>query len=66
MMGRLVVDACVYWARAYHLDGLRYDIMGHLMLSTVLEARDRIAAMTKERDGVDGPAFYHYGEAWDW
>lgn len=44
----------------------QYDIMGHLMLDTVVKCRDQLAALTLDRHGVDGGRTYLYGEAWDW
>ena len=40
--------------------------MGHIMLKTILRARDALAALTVERDGVDGRSIYLYGEGWDY
>jgi len=65
MMGRLICDDLVHWAKTYKLDGFRFDLMGHIMLSTMEEARDRLAALTVEADGVDGSKIYLYGEGWD-
>ena len=47
------------------VDGFRFDIMGHLMLSTMKEIQAALGALTLEQDGVDGKALYIYGEAWD-
>ena len=47
------------------VDGFRFDIMGHMMVSTMKAAQAALAALTPERDGVDGSALYLYGEAWD-
>lgn len=47
------------------MDGFRFDIMGHMMVSTMKAAQAALAALTPERDGVDGSALYLYGEAWD-
>ena len=47
------------------VDGFRFDIMGHLMLSTMKKIQAALGALTLERDGVDGKALYIYGEAWD-
>lgn len=40
--------------------------MGHLMLATVTQCRDRLAGMTLARHGVDGGRTYLYGESWSW
>jgi len=65
MCERMVVDDCVHWARAYKVDGYRFDIMGHLLTRTMRKVRDAIRALTLEADGVDGAGMYLYGEAWD-
>ena len=62
MMERLIVDDLVHWARTYKIDGFRFDLMGHLMLRTILRARRELDALTLERDGVDGRGIYMYGE----
>ncbi|KAJ9508470.1 hypothetical protein QJQ45_012002 [Haematococcus lacustris] len=65
MAERLVVEDIVHWARHYKIDGFRFDIMGHLMVSTLAKMRAGLDALTPERDGVDGKSIYIYGEAWD-
>ena len=47
------------------VDGFRFDIMGHLMLSSMKKIQAALAELTLERDGVDGKSLYIYGEAWD-
>ncbi|HZG66724.1 MAG TPA: pullulanase-type alpha-1,6-glucosidase, partial [Herpetosiphonaceae bacterium] len=65
MMEKLMVDSLVTWARAYKIDGFRFDLMGHHMLPNMVKAGDRLRALTLERDGVDGSRIYVYGEGWD-
>ncbi len=65
MMERLMVDDLVHWARDYHIDGFRFDLMGHHMKRNIEKARDALHALTLEDDGVDGGAIYLYGEGWD-
>jgi pullulanase len=65
MMERLMVDTLVTWARDYKVDGFRFDLMGHHMKSNVVKARDALAALRPETDGVDGSKIYLYGEGWD-
>ncbi|KAK9836409.1 hypothetical protein WJX84_012438 [Apatococcus fuscideae] len=65
MCERLVIDDIVHWAKQYKIDGYRFDIMGHLMVSTMKKIQDALAALTPEKDGVDGAGLYIYGEAWD-
>ena len=65
MMGRLVVDDLVHWATTFKVDGFRFDCMGHLMLETVMEARDRLNQLTEYADGINGKSILMYGEGWD-
>lgn len=65
MMERLIVDAVVFWATKYKIDGFRFDLMGHHMKRTMLRVRDTLRALTVERDGVDGSRIVIYGEGWD-
>lgn len=39
--------------------------MGHIMMRTMRRAQEALCALTLDADGVDGPAIYLYGEAWD-
>lgn len=65
MMRKLMVDAVVLWAKAYKVDGFRFDLMGHHMLSDMQTLRSTLEDLTIEKDGVDGKKIYLYGEAWD-
>src|SRR5262249_52707124 len=65
MMEKLMVDSLVTWARAYKVDGFRFDLMGHHMKSNLLKVRDALSALTPDRDGVVGSEIYLYGEGWD-
>ncbi|CRK57908.1 Neopullulanase / Maltodextrin glucosidase [Alloactinosynnema sp. L-07] len=65
MMGKLVVDSVVHWARTYKVDGFRFDLMGHHPKANILAVRAALDALTVERDGVDGRAIRVYGEGWD-
>jgi pullulanase-type alpha-1,6-glucosidase len=65
MMEKLIVDSVVTWARAYKVDGFRFDLMGHHMRRNMLAVRSALDALTPERDGVDGRRIYVYGEGWD-
>jgi pullulanase-type alpha-1,6-glucosidase len=65
MMGKLVVDSIVQWARQYKLDGFRFDLMGHHPKANILAVRAALDELTVERDGVDGRSILLYGEGWD-
>jgi pullulanase-type alpha-1,6-glucosidase len=65
MMGKLVVDSIVTWARAYKIDGFRFDLMGHHPKANILAVRAALDRLTPARDGVDGRHIYLYGEGWN-
>ncbi|KAG2441246.1 hypothetical protein HYH02_010089 [Chlamydomonas schloesseri] len=66
MCERLVVDDITHWARNYKVDGFRFDIMGHLMMTTMAKIRTSLDSLTPDKDhGVQGRSIYIYGEAWD-
>jgi pullulanase-type alpha-1,6-glucosidase len=65
MMEKLMIDSVVTWAREYKVDGFRFDLMGHHMLSNMQAVRAALDALTLETDGVDGKSIYIYGEGWD-
>jgi pullulanase-type alpha-1,6-glucosidase len=65
MMGRLVVDSVVTWAKQYKVDGFRFDLMGHHPKANILAVRAALDRLTLERDGVDGKKIYLYGEGWN-
>ncbi len=65
MMGKLVVDSIVTWAREYKVDGFRFDLMGHHPKANILAVRKALDALTPAKDGVDGKAVVLYGEGWN-
>ena len=65
MMEKLMVDSLVTWAKAYKVDGFRFDLMGHHMKSNMLKVRAALDALTVAKDGVDGKSIYVYGEGWN-
>ncbi|MFE1443198.1 pullulanase-type alpha-1,6-glucosidase [Streptomyces sp. NPDC058739] len=65
MMGKLVVDSVVTWARQYKVDGFRFDLMGHHPKANILAVRKALDALTPEKDGVDGKKIILYGEGWN-
>ncbi|WP_078969776.1 pullulanase-type alpha-1,6-glucosidase [Streptomyces natalensis] len=65
MMGKLVVDSVVTWAKQYKVDGFRFDLMGHHPKANILAVRKALDALTPARDGVDGKAVILYGEGWN-
>ncbi|MFF4057549.1 pullulanase-type alpha-1,6-glucosidase [Streptomyces sp. NPDC001668] len=65
MMGKLVVDSIVTWAREYKVDGFRFDLMGHHPKANILAVRKALDALTPAKDGVDGRKIILYGEGWN-
>nr|WP_221462604.1 pullulanase-type alpha-1,6-glucosidase [Streptomyces olivoverticillatus] len=65
MMGKLVVDSVVTWARQYKVDGFRFDLMGHHPKANILAVRHALDALTVAEDGVDGRSIVLYGEGWN-
>lgn len=56
MVRKMMVDSLVYWAREYHVDGFRFDLMGLHDLETMKIIR-------RELDKID-PSILIYGEGW--
>ncbi|ROR54629.1 pullulanase-type alpha-1,6-glucosidase [Luteococcus japonicus] len=65
MMGKLMVDSTVLWAKAYKVDGFRYDLMGHHSVENMKAVRAALDKLTLAKDGVDGKSIYLYGEGWN-
>ncbi|MER5751258.1 pullulanase-type alpha-1,6-glucosidase [Streptomyces sp. NPDC002088] len=65
MMGKLVVDSVVTWAKEYKVDGFRFDLMGHHPKANILAVRKALDALTLAKDGVDGKKIILYGEGWN-
>jgi pullulanase len=56
MVRKYIVDSVVYWAKEYHVDGFRFDLMGIHDIQTMNEVR-------KALNEVD-PTIVIYGEGW--
>ncbi|WP_238650691.1 type I pullulanase [Paenibacillus piscarius] len=56
MMSRFIVESVLYWAREYHIDGFRFDLMGLHDIGTMNEIRRRL-------DELD-PSILTIGEGW--
>ena len=65
MMGKLMIDSVLTWAKQYKMDGFRFDLMGHQPKAVMQELRSRLDQLTLRRDGVDGKRIYLYGEGWN-
>ena len=58
MYRRFMINSILYWAREYHIDGFRFDLMGIHDTETMNEIR---AALNKL---PDGESILLYGEPW--
>lgn len=56
MVKKFIVDSVAYWAREYHIDGFRFDLVGLIDIDTMNEIR-------AELDKID-PSIIIYGEGW--
>jgi hypothetical protein len=65
MAQKLMVDSVVTWARDYHVDGFRFDLMGHHSVANMKAIRAALDQLTLAKDGVNGKAIYLYGEGWN-
>ncbi len=56
MVRKYIIDSICYWAREFHIDGFRFDLMGVLDIDT----------MNKIREALDDlrPGILMYGEGW--
>ena len=58
MARRYMIDSILYWAKEYHIDGFRFDLMGLFDVDTMNEIR---AALDKLPRGQE---ILMYGEPW--
>jgi pullulanase len=56
MVRKLIVESVAYWAREYHVDGFRFDLMGVLDLETMRAVR---VALDQQDHSI-----VMYGEGW--
>ncbi|WP_233231015.1 type I pullulanase [Paenilisteria weihenstephanensis] len=57
MMRKYMVDSVAYWAKEYHMDGFRFDLMG-------IHDVDTMNAIKAELNKID-PSIIVLGEGWD-
>lgn len=57
MTQKLIVDSLIYWAKEYHIDGFRFDLMGVLDIDTMNVIAERLKEIR--------PDIYLYGEGWN-
>lgn len=56
MMRKYIIESVAYWAKEYHLDGFRFDLMGIHDIETMNE----VSKTLREID----PSIFVYGEGW--
>ena len=56
MMRQFMVESVCYWAREYHVDGFRFDLMG-------IHDQETMGAIRGALDQID-PTILTYGEGW--
>ena len=56
MMRQFMVESVCYWAREYHIDGFRFDLMG-------IHDQETMNAIRAALDKID-PTIVTYGEGW--
>jgi pullulanase len=42
MMGKLMIDSAILWAKQYQIDSFRFDLMGHQPRAVMLELQQRV------------------------
>ena len=53
-----MIDSILYWAREYHIDGFRFDLMGLFDVDTMNEIRRQLDRLPR------GEEILMYGEPW--
>ena len=56
MVRKFIVESVAWWAKEYHFDGFRFDLMGIIDIETMNQIRRRL-------DQID-PGIFLYGEGW--
>ncbi|MDQ3395335.1 MAG: type I pullulanase [Bacteroidota bacterium] len=56
MVSKFIVESVTHWAREYHIDGFRFDLMGLIDINTMQE----VSKVLNELD----PTIFIYGEGW--
>ncbi|MDH5175779.1 MAG: DUF3372 domain-containing protein [Gammaproteobacteria bacterium] len=64
MMAKLMIDSAVTWAREYHIDSFRFDLMGHQPRSAMEELQRAVNAATG-RDVLLLGEGWNFGEVAD-
>lgn len=57
MVRKFIADSVKYWAKEYHIDGFRFDLMGLIDVETMNKVRQEVNEVR--------PNVIMYGEGWD-
>jgi len=56
MMRKFMIESVAYWAKEYHIDGFRFDLMGIHDIETMNQIQDTVQKID--------PTIFIYGEGW--
>ncbi|MBR1482867.1 MAG: type I pullulanase [Ruminococcus sp.] len=62
MYRKYMIDSVTYWAKEYHIDGFRFDLMGLHDVTTMNAIRDALDGLYEDGSGKQ---ILMYGEAWN-
>ncbi len=64
MMGKLMIDSAMLWAKQYQIDSFRFDLMGHQPKSVMLELQQRVNQAAGRKVQLIGEG-WNFGEVAD-
>jgi pullulanase len=64
MMGKLMIDSTMLWAKQYQIDSFRFDLMGHQPRSVMLELQQRVNQVAGRKVQLIGEG-WNFGEVAD-
>ena len=56
MARKFIIDSVIFWAKEYHIDGFRFDLMGLIDIETMKQITDQLHTLD--------PSILIYGEPW--
>lgn len=57
MARKFIIDSIMYWAKEYHMDGFRFDLMGLMDFETINKIKEELNSLNR--------FIMVYGEGWD-